>query len=417
MKLREDSSKVLSSNSYLSSNLSSYKITNKDKLVSVTKFFSINDAINSDMDSNNPFIIANETTTSTGHIGRYYTVLPNFKTFVVNRTKFPHCHEILVNHKNSKPDLAGRLVFDFDLKLSEQEIPSDFKRQIENTIVKVIETYFANVDIEKLEYIWSTSQNPLKFSKHLTVKNLYFNNWISLSKIFYKLFCIIWDNDYMWINSNKLIDFQIVRKHASLRMVGSSKIGGAILTFDDNSHTLTDSLIRIYSNNHKKEEQLVTIDNVIPSVFDNVIENESFDTNQNIENIYYCLKNSKLEKPCYDSIVYEKAFEIYKSIHPNIFKMGKINGSILSLIRKKPGTCLLSGKLHENENSFIAIQKKDDSYSVRFGCHRFCYSNRTIYIGSITMDNYMILVNSDLKNRLKTVKKNTKKVISRSLWV
>lgn len=371
-----------------------------NKLITATKYFSINDAINAPIKSRTVFIIANERVTKTKHIGRYYTVFPSFKEFLKNREKYPHCHEILIDHINNKQNLAGRLVFDFDIKTATNNedsltdgyvIPKNFKKQIENTIIEVVEKYFNGVDINRLEFIWSTSQNPKKFSKHLTVKNLYFDNWINMSKIFYQLFCIEWDETQLWIKSSKLIDFQIVRNHGSLRMVGSTKIGGYPLTFDNKNHKLTDSLIRIYFKRQREEEQLVTKDNINKSVFENVLYDDV--TISSEKNVTINTGPKKIIKPIYQSEIYQKAYEIYNTINPGVFKMGKINDKILSLIRIKANKCLMSGKIHEQENAFLIINKKEYEYSVRFGCYRYCHTKRTIYIGSISIDNLLIMIN------------------------
>nr|URM62083.1 DNA primase small subunit [Mimivirus sp.] len=227
--------------------------------ISVEKFYKLDDAINSKINSNTVFILANERIAKDGNIGRYYVVFPSFKLFLKNREKYPNCHEIFVNHINNKIDQAGRLVFDFDIKYEQNiKIPKNFKQQIQDTIYNVVTNYYNHVNPEILEFVWSSSQNPKKLSKHLTVKNMYFDNWIIMSKIFYKLFCSEWDRKYLWISSSKLIDFQIVRNKASLRMVGSTKIDGTPLVFDDNIYSLSDSLIRIYLKNQRDKEQLIT---------------------------------------------------------------------------------------------------------------------------------------------------------------
>lgn len=370
-----------------------------DKFVTNIKYFSIEDAIKAPINSRTVFIIANERITKTGHIGRYYTIFPTFKEFLKNREKYKHCHEILVDHNNNKPNPSGRLVFDFDIKTNDEEnslkneivVPKNFKKQIENIIIDVIESYFNGVDVNKIEFIWSTSQNPKKISKHLTVKNLYFDDWINMSKIFYQLFCILWDNTYLWIKSDKLIDFQIVRNRGSLRMVGSSKIGGNPLIFDNENHKLTDSLIRIYFKKQKEEEQLITKNNINKSVFDNVLCQDITEISGQISELSF--KPKKIENPVYKNEIYEKAYEIYNTINHGVFKMGKINGTILSLIRIKANKCLLSGKLHEQENAFLVIIKRDHEYSVRFGCYRFCYKKKTEFIGSISIDNMIIMIN------------------------
>ena len=294
------------------------------------KYFSTNDVIHSIVHTKTVFIIANERKKKSGEIGRYYTVFPTFKDFLKNREEYKNCHEIFVDHVNNIPNLAGRLVFDFDIK--NVKIPDNFKNQVEHTIVKVISKYFINVDINKFEYIWSTSENPTKISKHLTVKNLYFDNWMNLSSIFYKLFWLIWEKNYDWIQPKDLIDFQIVRKRASLRMVGSNKLGGHPLKFDNPGHKLTDSLIRIYFRNQRTSEQLVTQSNIKKIVSDILLDDDYSDMTEPFYKISACNSSEYLD-PEYPTDVYEAAFGMYNQLQPDIFKMGKINGKIISMIR------------------------------------------------------------------------------------
>ena len=346
-------------------------------------FYKIDDAINASIDSKTVFILANERKTESGRIGRYYTIFPRFKNFLNVREKYPHCHEILIDHVNNKPNFGGRLVFDFDIKLDDDiVIPSNFKFQVEDTITTVIDDYFKKVDSNIFDFIWSTSQNPKKFSKHLTVKNLYFDDWISMSKKFYKLFCIIWDRKYYWIGSDKLIDCQIVRKRASLRMVGSSKIDGFPLKFDDDNHNLVDSLIRIYFISHKKSEQLVTCKNINSNGLDELDEPEkikSVGQNKNINRLEFSTG------PSYPLEVYQTAFVLLDKIIPNVFKMGKINGIIMSLYRIKKYSCLISGRVHENENAYCVIHIDQLVYDIYFGCYRSC-GKKMHYVGTLTID-------------------------------
>lgn len=351
------------------------------------KYYKIDDAINAPISSRCPFILSNERVTKDGNIGRYYTVFPTFENFLENREKYIHCHEILVDHVNKDPDKTGRLVFDFDVKPIDGKliVSCDFKKQVEDVIDTVVNRYFINIDSDILEYVWSTSKNPNKFSKHLTVKNLYFNDWLKMSKLFYNLFCTVWDEKYVWIESSKLVDFQIIRNRASLRMVGSSKIDGYPLVFDDEKkYTLTDSLIRIYIEEQKKYEQIVTSDNINKDIISQ-FENYS-PTFSKINNFPISKTEIKALKPEYEMVIYKKAYEIHHKICPEVFRMGKINGKFLSLIRKlkkKPIPCLLSGKLHENENAFLFINKKKLVYAVYFGCYRYCSKRKMIEIGFI----------------------------------
>ena len=379
-----------------------------NRSIMATKYFTINDAIKCPMKSPTAFIIANERTTKDGHIGRYYTVFPTFTTFLTNRAKYKHCHELLVDHIRSKSNPAGRLVFDFDIK--DVTIPNDFKDQIEDVVIDVLARYFKDLDIDKIEFIWSTSENPNKFSKHLTVKHLYFDNWIRLSKIFYRLFCIVWDETHFWIRSRNLIDFQIVRNNGSLRMVGSSKINGYPLNFDNEKHTLTDSLIRIYYKKHREAEQLVTDDNINETVFSNVLHEKNDDDDNepdlnSTKNITIKFDPNKIIKPLYINDVYIKAYEIYNKINPGVFKMGKISGDRISLIRIKPYRCLLSGKRHDQENAFCCITKGDEFYSIYFGCYRYCHSEKYVQIGSISTNKLIVFINPNFEPPTKMKRK------------
>lgn len=373
----------------------SLDISEYNKIITATKYFSLDGAIKSPIKSRTAFIIANERIKKDGDIGRYFTVFPTFQEFLNTRNKYIHCHELLVDHIKSKTNQAGRLVFDFDIK--DVTVPKKFKNQIEDVIIDVLERFFNGLDIEKLEFIWSTSQNPQKFSKHLTVKHLYFDNWIKMSKIFYQLFCVIWDEKYFWILSNKLIDFQIVRNNGSLRMVGSTKINGYILHFDNNEHTLTDSLIRIYFRDQRDTEQLITKDNINENVFSDILFENNIVENNFGSNINITFDPRKIVEPVYINEIYKKAYEMYSIIDPGIFKMGKISGNRISFIRTKPHKCLLSGKKHDQENAFCSISVDKEFYSVYFGCYRYCYDKKKILIGSISTKNLIIFIHPDFE--------------------
>lgn len=367
-----------------------------NKEIAAKKYFTMDAAIKAPIISKTAFIIANERMNKDRGIGRYYTVFPKFRDFLHNRHHFPNCHEIMIDHENAKTNIAGRLVFDFDIK--DTAISPNFKSHIEDTIYTVVDLYFHDIDESRFEFVWSTSENPNKFSKHLTVKHLYFDNWLKLSDIFYKLFCLEWDRKYDWIHSDNLIDAQIVRQRASLRMVGSSKIGGYPLTLDDESHTLTDSLIRIYLKSERDAEQLVTLDNLNTYVIENVLNMKSEDgeffmntssTDAEYNSHFYIGSDviSKTSEPSYSDKVYLKAFELINIICPGIFKIGKIQGKMLSLMRTKAAKCILSSRTHEHENAYLIINEDIDNkkryYIVCFGCYRKCHAKKMVIIGYI----------------------------------
>lgn len=362
---------------------------NKHRIV----FFSLEDAIQSEIGTKTGFIIANERKKKNGEIGRYYTVFSKFSKFLRYRDEYKHCHELFVDHKDANQNISGRLVFDFDIKM--EKIPFDFKNQIEDVVCDVIEMYMKDVDINRLKFIWSSSNNPNKFSKHLTVKNMYFDNWIWISKTFYNLFCKIWDEKHIWISSNNLIDLQIVRKKASLRMVGSSKIGGNVLTFDDHTHTLEESLIRIYQKKDKLNEQLITKDNFNESMFEDIFE----PITKFKLNITSCNNSNytKMEDPEYNLNVYDIAYKLSTMVFNDIFKKGKVNGYYLNLLRNKPAKCKLSEQVHESENGYLYIKKDDLVYTIFFGCFRRCNPTRKfICLGTICCETNNIIINNKI---------------------
>lgn len=349
----------------------------------IKSFYKLDEAINFDCDSKSVFIIANERLSKNGKMGRYFSLFSSFKLFLENRNSYPHCHEIFVNHKNNKKNIAGRLVFDFDIKL--EKIPDNFKDQIENTIKTVTQEYYNDVNYKLFVYVWSTSENSTKISKHLTVKNLYFDDWIMMSKKFYNYFSLVWDKNYDWIKSEKLVDSQIIRKRASLRMVESSKIGGKKLLFDDPEHLLTDSLIKIYFLSQRQSEQHVTKSNLNEINIDNIIDIPEINANYKFN--FSLSKYNKYTETEYEETIYKKAFELQNEKMPNIFMMGKCEGKFVSLIRKNKSKCFISGKIHENENAFLIINLFDNKYYVRFGCYRFCSNHKTVPIGSFPHKN------------------------------
>jgi hypothetical protein len=343
------------------------------------KIFSLQEVIKKPIDSKHVFIIANERLKKNNEVGRYYTIFPNMKIFLQFRNFFPHCHEILVDHQNNKPNTYGRLVFDFDLKKDKMEnLPNDFKESVEETIMEVINNYFHDVDINLLQFVWSTSKNPHKFSKHLTVKNLCFDNWLSMSRIFYKLFCLEWDKHYTWIHSSKLIDSQIIRIKASLRMVGSSKINGYPLELDDPRYTLQDSLIRIYFKQQKECEQIVTINHLNENVIERVLDEPKEKVNKYYVNCYQSYQDISYPKK-----IYKLAFSLFQKKRKFHFRMGKMNGEKLILLRTKAAKCLVSKETHERQNSFLRIKEEGKEYNVYFGCYQQRCRSKSIFIGSI----------------------------------
>lgn len=361
----------------------------------IQTFYSINDAITCDTPSKTSFIIANERKKKSGDIGRSYTVFPRFKTFLENRDSYPHCHEIIVDHINNKPNVAGRLAFDIDLKecnTRDGRIPSRYTKQIELTIIAVLNRYFHDVDMSKLEFVWSTSPSDVKISKHMVVKNLYLEEWITMSKIFYRLFSIIWEESYNWIAAIDLVDSQIARPSGSLRMVGSSKIGGGKLVLDNDNHTLQDSLIRIYYRNRAAMEQLVTMDHINEGVLDMINCDARRQITMNVKGKYVTNGFIADESMTHSKCLYEKAYLMFSGVMPNIYSPGKIVRSKLRLIRRRPARCIFDTSdedMHQHIGGYIQIfpdKDIDNRYHISFGCYRERHKDLHFYIGYLDGD-------------------------------
>jgi hypothetical protein len=234
-----------------------------------------------------------------------------------------------------------------------------------------------------------------------------------MSIIFYKLFSLVWKKKYDWIDHDKLIDTQIVRINASLRMVGSSKLkGGYVLEMDDDKYTLEDSLIRIYSKTMRKQEQIITEKNInSKKCMIDIFKDKGFDytqlNSQSLDKNYdpdmmhstdayeqlraetkvkNILGEYQITDSQYGQDVYDACFKLCDKIKPGIFKKGKIKGIKMNLMREKPKKCLLSGKFHENENAFLSIYKRETHYEIRYGCYRYCHDDiDTVIIGGLNI--------------------------------
>lgn len=346
-------------------------------------FYRISEAIESDNDGDEPYIIAHEKLKFNGEVGRYYIVFDSYDEFIEARDDYPNAHELLVTHKKNTEKTYGRLIFDFDIDKKYYDkkywVHPNFKKQVEENIIDTVNEYYANVNTDNIIFIWSTTNNEKKFSKHLTVKGLCFDNWVQMSKVFYELFSLLWDEKHLWIGSDKLFDKQVARRGGSMRMVGSSKIGGKMLTLDDD-FAFEDSLIR----------PVVNVDDFISHENYNIdkIEKDlelSFDekTNTFVKGQYENIQGCEVFNVTTMENIVDTAFNLINSLSPNVFAIGKFNSNCVSLFRHQPAPCIISGKYHENENAYMIITKFSNYWSVRYGCYRNCGSKKTVSIANI----------------------------------
>lgn len=242
---------------------------------------------------------------------REFFVFHDIEHFIQQRDNFPYCHEVIrcpskmefigeIKQKIYNDELCkGRLIFDFDLEeplpnMSPQMypidnqplggqrfVPSNFKILIEFLIMKTFSKYYLNVDSAKLIFVWQITKHPNKFSMHLIVKHAYFSEyWVKQMRVFYYLMMRVAYKNNMG-HLMKTVDFQIPRRNATFRMIGSCKVGGLPLELDS-CHcngidllaqpgfqlTIYDCLAGIYHSEYLKTEQHITMDNINYSKID-----------------------------------------------------------------------------------------------------------------------------------------------------
>ena len=328
-------------------------------------------------------------------IVRHYHCVKDFEWFLQRRDNYPHCHELLTNHLGADENTRGRLVFDFDIPIS-SKMPENFCNVIQVTIIRTFRRYYdSSINKKMFEYVWSSSSNSSKYSYHLTVKNCHFENWSLQSKDFYLLFLNTWNSMGYELPGEDLLDAQIIRKNASLRMVGSKKISGKRLKLcNPEKYCLADAMIRVYIDEDKAVEQLIVINSLNRTGIELL---KKLKPEVHSKKKYASTKNTmqQQEGSIFPSDVEYNAFKLVDSRQPGIFKLDMSTnknikekrghtGKFIRLMRLQSKECIISSKVHDNDNAAIMITKEIDHYAVYFYCYRGC-SYRPQYIGSVDL--------------------------------
>jgi len=296
-----------------------------------------------------PFIVQQE--------DRKFLVFKSVDDYLSKKEEFCHCHEVMVKN-------VGRLVFDFDLLFEnfKADFPLNFFSEFENCVRIVFNTHYKKMPNMKL--VWLKCENKKKISLHLIVKGAYFSeDWkVQMIDFYAKIQDVIDKNDTFSFYEGKLIDTQIARIHATLRMPLNSKIGGNPLLFyfegQEEKVDFYDGLIGAYRfSDLQVETKLMKADLIQPIQDKEPVHFESVDFNPDL--------------------VYNK---FVKYNEGEIFKMGNVDykKGFITLLRKKPSNCLVNPeRYHESDNSYLVI----NSTGIYFGCHRGCtYNNKKLYL-------------------------------------
>ena len=140
----------------------------------------------------------------------------------------------------------GRLCFDFDIRRENLDLNIDaWMADVEELIRDIVLVLYTDIDIGKLKIVWSSSDSDTKISRHLVIKELYFQDWIPMSRQFYHYFKVNWDAFYTYIDVNNFLDGQILRKNSSFRFVYSHKPDGSRTLIPEDPNTpFEDTLVR-----------------------------------------------------------------------------------------------------------------------------------------------------------------------------
>jgi hypothetical protein len=369
------------------------------------------------------------------HPTREFLVFHDLEHFLNLRYMYPHSHEVIrcpskfdsdgeFQKKKYRDDLCrGRLIFDFDLKkplpgLESQIpvadlrqylwglpsgdgqtdsmtarnpasfVPTNFKELIEGLIVAVFDQYYINLDTSRLVFVWQRSPSKEKFSMHLIVKHAFFSEfWVEQMRIFYILLeKTAYDKNLSYLM--EAVDFQIPRRNATFRMIGSSKIGGEALEIDScNSNgvdllntqehmSVYDCLVNVYTPEGLKDEQALTMDNLDYSLIEDEIQpSENRDDTPQEKKFKSAIKKhvSLLEETQVNIDLSDedlnRAVELFYKFNDEIFRIRDQIEDIINLDRCRKAACPISGIVHEHENAYLKL--RSDGH-VHFCCRRGC---------------------------------------------
>lgn len=322
---------------------------------------------------------------------REYFAFDSFEQFLEHRDLFPHAHEVIFGRFSDMQQ--GRLIFDFDFDkpwagVKPNFVPEDFEEEMEKLIGDVFNKFYTNVDVEKLEFVWIVSETFDKWSKHLVVKNAFFaENWKLQIQCFYQLLLGLCHEEKRFrIETEKLIDYQVARNNATMRIVGSTKYEkDKVLEIESGLYNIYDAMVQLYRREDIKKEQHIYLDQRNNKPLDDMIFG---DVQTVMHNKFYrkvCeLARIDLTRPDsnFSSLDLDdedvkasfKALENYfeccfKEPFNKAFKVRNVVGSLIDLDRCRQSKCLLSQRVHESENAFLTVKENGEIY---FHCRRGC---------------------------------------------
>lgn len=341
---------------------------------------------------NDPFIVQMEipydNSKENNAQDRVYVVFDGVEEYVrcYNKGRFQTCHEVFLSSTlQPDDDIVGHPAFDIDVKLTEDTDPVTLlpKSQSAQSWIELFQKDVIDVlcsqypqSSGKIRYsltdsdhwVWMTSNSTGKVSKHLVIKNIIFSMWRSQMKTLCSELKKL-DRPY-----SSAIDDGILRKLGSLRLplnskaltrtkveqLGTLRVEMPKLVFDSYKHKFTDGLVMIHDANSytAKDGILLMPSDLTPELQDKCS---------------YVIPDfgdyEEYDIDCTSEL--GQAFSVLESRYRTGLTLGASKGRYLTLIRKSPGKCPISGKVHDSDNAYLI----ENHGKIYFGCYRKCTVN------------------------------------------
>lgn len=298
-----------------------------------------------------PFLVQYEIPNPKDECTHLYIVFNGVSEYL--RSRYRTCHEVLIssNGWDKEEDVIGHPAFDLDIPLG--SVIGDWQKVLENDIIDTLcylhpkkETEIRETLSNRDNFVWMTSPNDKKISRHLTILNITFGQWRWTSSIFYREL----------MKKHEYIDNMILRQAGSLRLPLNSKVGGQPLFFQNPEHDFIDGLILIHDCNTEHVGVLL-----MPSDMDS-----SF---LRIEDIME--RKSKRSTSIEEDIDEDQCTRCFNALDRQ-FNTGLVisgeNNGFITLTRERSGTCPISGRVHDSLGAYIFTRDN----KVYFGCYRKC---------------------------------------------
>lgn len=350
-----------------------------------------------------PFILQWEIPAPKDGVERKYVVFDGITEYLKyhSQGRYNTCHEVFLSQTyNVNDDVYGHPAFDIDMKISKDSSPPstpdeiltivglspEWEKMLQEDIITILCKQYPTMeqDITRIlspredtvynPWIWMTSPSLHKISKHLVISKVCFSMWRTQMKLLTK--------DLVALNRpySRAIDEGILRKLGSLRLplnskrhtygpVGSdgaptiAKISHPLI-FDDPSHKFTDGIVLIHDAN------MYTMENGIVLTPSDL----SPEYQQHISNSYGIYQMPSLQSVEMDECTEESLDELINAFNriDKLYQTGLVPGKktskYLSLVRKRSGTCPISGRVHDGDNAFVYMKNS----KIFFSCHRGC---------------------------------------------